>query len=84
MIQYGTNFGCDIATILLETNKMKKFFLVKASQISLALGRSWHKVFLFSMMFYGATYFVLHFQAASVYKQTLVTLLKNTIQAFIL
>jgi len=63
---------------------MNKFFLLKASRISLALNRSWHKVFFFSLIFYAATYVFLHFQAVRVSTQSLFTALIETIQAAIL
>ena len=47
--------------ILAETNEMKEFFSLKACQISLALNRSWHIVFFFSVIIYATVYTFLQF-----------------------
>jgi len=62
MIHYGTNFVAVKQLILQETNEMKKFFSIKACQISIALNQSWHLIFFFSLIAYLVTYTFLHFQ----------------------
>jgi len=61
MIQYGTNIVDIRQLILVEKNEMKKYFSFKTIQISLALNRSWNKVFFFSLITYSAVYALLHF-----------------------
>ncbi|MBE0572729.1 MAG: hypothetical protein IH618_14395 [Ignavibacteriaceae bacterium] len=41
---------------------MIQFFSAKASRISLAINRSWHIVYFFSLITYLAAYIFLHFQ----------------------
>jgi len=49
MIHYGTNIVVIRQLILMETNEMKIFFSFITIQISLALNRSWNKIFFLSL-----------------------------------
>lgn len=53
----------------------------KALQFSLALNRSWHIVYFFSMITYLAAYIFLHFKADTVYMPTMVITLIPAIQS---
>ncbi|HSW55022.1 MAG TPA: hypothetical protein VLH59_08025 [Ignavibacteriaceae bacterium] len=62
---------------------MIKTFSSKASQFSLALNRSWHIVYFFSLITYLTAYIFLHFQAETVNMPTMVITLIPAIQSLL-